>query len=165
MSHVCMSSCHMCFKEHRKAKLAELNFSEGIFFQGTSWRHTPLQIDTNFGPQNFPLLKKVLLSIFKTKIFVQINASSTFFCVYLPSPRFFLRQKLVWTCGLRHSCHYQGALPVTRRRWRLSKGVDPTKLDFSYFTHICNIFSQICVKLLTNLWKMNPAKFFEHSYV
>jgi hypothetical protein len=30
----------------------------------------------------------------------------------------------------------------------------------TWFTHICKIFLQICVKLLTNLWKMNPTKFF-----
>jgi hypothetical protein len=36
-------------------------------------------------------------------------------------------------------------------------GANPTKHDFANFKHICKIFSQICVKFLANLWKMNPT--------
>jgi hypothetical protein len=32
------------------------------------------------------------------------------------------------------------------------------KLVFQFYTNVCKIFLQICVKFLTNLWKMNPTK-------
>jgi hypothetical protein len=38
-------------------------------------------------------------------------------------------------------------------------GPNPTKHDFPNFAHICKIFSQTCVKFLTNLWKINRYKF------
>jgi hypothetical protein len=41
-------------------------------------------------------------------------------------------------------------------RTRCVPGSNPTKHDSPNFTHICKIFSQICVKFHTNLWKTNP---------
>jgi hypothetical protein len=40
-------------------------------------------------------------------------------------------------------------------------GSTPTKHDFPYFTHICNIFLQTCVNVLTHLLKMNLTKFLQ----
>jgi hypothetical protein len=37
-------------------------------------------------------------------------------------------------------------------------GSNPTKHDFPNFTHICKKTLQICVKIITNLWKINPTK-------
>jgi hypothetical protein len=39
---------------------------------------------------------------------------------------------------------------LQRQRYLPGPGADPTKHDFSDFTHVCKIFLQICVKFLTN---------------
>jgi hypothetical protein len=53
--------------------------------------------------------------------------------------------------GAQDPPHGRVAAQVPRLPPELQPGVNPTKHKFPNFTHICKIFSQICVKFLTNL--------------
>jgi hypothetical protein len=64
--------------------------------------------------------------------------------------------------GIEVSVNWFYLHSISRTPYVMSKpGPNPIKYIFSNFTPIFKTFSQLCVKFLTNLWKMNPTKFFK----